>query len=445
MGRQLNVQTPALMTLRSQMADAYRKLLREGDFEALEVSMATVLANRVEGDSVSVFLVSPPSSGKTEAVMALKDLSDTYWLSTLTPKTLASGFDPNEGAGPKHPAKKTALLEQLPEHCTLILKEFTSILSLAPNDRREVIGQLRDILDGQYRKVHGNGVAIDWSGSLGILAAVTEKIEEHREAVSTMGDRWLLLALKQPSDRVGIAMAAMENSTDEPHLREALRKPLIQIMNAIGVPNLREVRCTNSTKELIAKSVEFMCTARTPVPRDSNSKELLYVPGPEGPARATKAVFKLLQCLCVVRGRDEITDQELRILRRIVIDNLPFARRAIVNTLLSSRTSLSTSELKNKLGRGWSGIEATLDDLERFGAVTSSVDDSDGRSGRPSTRWGLSDAAKAVFSPGTKVGSISHHSPTSIPGENLPVCPDPKESTSEVLYDWLFLEEAHTG
>src|SRR5712692_5244316 len=67
-------------------------LLPDGGL-VVEILLAAVAANRMDGDPFWLFLVNPPSGVKTELIRALNDVEDVYPLSNLTPQTLASGFE----------------------------------------------------------------------------------------------------------------------------------------------------------------------------------------------------------------------------------------------------------------------------------------------------------------------------------------------------------------
>ena len=96
--------------------------------------------------------------------------------------------------------------------------------------------------------------------------------------------------------------------------------------------------------------------------------------------RAAKASYKLIQCLAVVRGRQEVIDEDLRTLFRIVWDNIPSKRRAVLETVMGAEAG--TTEVKESSGLSWNDNQAALEDLERFGAVECSKGSSNGK-GRP--------------------------------------------------------------
>jgi hypothetical protein len=67
-------------------------LLPDGGL-VVEILLAAVVANRMDGDPLWLFLVNPPSGVKTELIRSLNGVEDVYPLSNLTPQTFASGFE----------------------------------------------------------------------------------------------------------------------------------------------------------------------------------------------------------------------------------------------------------------------------------------------------------------------------------------------------------------
>ena len=66
----------------------------------IDVAMAMVVANRLPGDSVSLHIVGPSSSAKTEVARSLLKYSHAYHLSQVTPKLFWSGYiEPGKKAG----------------------------------------------------------------------------------------------------------------------------------------------------------------------------------------------------------------------------------------------------------------------------------------------------------------------------------------------------------
>jgi hypothetical protein len=102
-------------------------------------------------------------------------------------QTFVSGFK----------GKNSSLLERLDAKglSFLLLKDFTTVLSLHRDARSEILGALREIYDGEYSKDFGNGQSVSWSGRLGFLAGVTPVIDRHHQVLAVLGQRFLMLRL----------------------------------------------------------------------------------------------------------------------------------------------------------------------------------------------------------------------------------------------------------
>src|SRR5262249_29653092 len=146
---------------------------------------------------VWLMLVGPPGSGKSELLQSLLRLRSTHEAATITEPSLLSGTrdaERTEGA-------KGGLLKTIGGFGILILKEFTSILSMNRDARAALLAALREIYDGHWTRHVGvdGGRSLTWAGKLGIVAACTETIDRHHEVMSAMGERFALFRLP-PTD-----------------------------------------------------------------------------------------------------------------------------------------------------------------------------------------------------------------------------------------------------
>jgi len=137
------------------------KWLSLEDDTVVDVMLAVVVANRLNTDPSWLLVVGPPSSAKTEILRALTGHPKAYFLSNLTPTTLVSGLKP------KGKLPEPSLLPKL-DGKTLVLKDFTTVLSMRHDNQAEILAQLREIYDGSYSKAFGNGKVINWEGHVGL-------------------------------------------------------------------------------------------------------------------------------------------------------------------------------------------------------------------------------------------------------------------------------------
>jgi hypothetical protein len=139
--------------------------------------LGTVAANLLPGEPTWLGLIAPPSSAKTELINALIGLPFVVSASTLTPAGLLSGTPQRQQAR----GAKGGLLKQVSNPGILCLKDFTSILTMRPDAKAEILGVLREIYDGHYVRRLGTdgGRELEWKGKLGLIFGCTNVIDTH--------------------------------------------------------------------------------------------------------------------------------------------------------------------------------------------------------------------------------------------------------------------------
>ena len=325
-------------------------LLPDGGL-VVEILLAAVAANRMNGDPFWLFLVNPPSGVKTELIRALNDVEDVYPLSNLTPQTLASGFE----------AKKTepSLLLRLDRHI-LTLKDFTTVLTMHRDKRGEILAQLREIYDGHYRKEFGNGKVVDWTGKIGLIAGVTQVIDTYHAVNQILGERFVCYRIKSEAG-AAVAQRAVNNQGQEQEMRQALRGAVAGFPRTIDTK--QAVRLPDPLVIKIAHLATCCATARSAVVRDWKG-EIEYIPEPEGPARLAKQLALFGEALALVHGKQEVTEAEYIVLYRLAEDTLPRHKLTTLSALLNNPdTALRTSQIGEKTGYPTDTVRRYLQDL----------------------------------------------------------------------------------
>jgi hypothetical protein len=64
-------------------------------------------------------------------------------------------------------------------NAVFMAKDFTTVLSMRREKRAAILGQLREIHDGRFRRDFGTGVTKIWCGRITIIAAVTPALDRH--------------------------------------------------------------------------------------------------------------------------------------------------------------------------------------------------------------------------------------------------------------------------
>ena len=243
--------TPTL----TDVHDAFGRWLElpeDNPFELIDVALAIVIANRMEGDPLWAFLVAPPSSSKTEVIRALDDAEGIYPLSSLTAQTFASGFE-RKGV-------ETSLLPKL-DGKLVTMKDFGTVLTMYREKKAEILAQLREIYDGGFTKEFGNGKSFKWSGKVGLLAGVTPIIDREYAVNQILGERFVLYRVRGPVPHL-LARRAIGQRQREGDQRRVLRQCVAAFLDTVP---LAPPTLSLAMVDAIASLAEFTALARSPV------------------------------------------------------------------------------------------------------------------------------------------------------------------------------------
>lgn len=340
-----------------ELSERLKNYLLLEDDDVVVVLLGTVAAFLLGGDPVWLLVVAPPSRAKTELLKLLKFLPEVRWLSALTPKTLASGYQNSTSA---------SLLNELDKKI-LAFKDLTTVLTMRWDDQREILSQLREIYDGQFSKAFGTGQKLDWKGRLGFVAGVTTAIDKHHSVMGLLGPRFVFIRLQQP-DRLASAKRAIQNSLSQGDTEwSAVAKDVAGFM--AGLPLTRPSMPSRRVDDL-ATMASFVTTVRSPVERNSKTRELEHAPEPEMPGRFGRQLSALACGVAVVSGHDEVCDDDLRRVARVARDCIPPLRRAVFEALMSNRGNWTTAQVHELCSNSSkTAVRRTLEDLNILGVV----------------------------------------------------------------------------
>lgn len=340
----------------------------------VKMVVSTIISNRMDLDPVWLLLVAPPSGGKTEMISAISGLEFVFPISDLTVNTFASGQ--------KKTGKETSLLLKM-NNGIMAFKDFTSVLSKNKDARKEIMGQLREIFDGEYVKRTGTGDDITWRGKIGAIAGATEIIYRHLEEMSAMGDRFIMYNIKQP-DRLEVARRALSNSGDMHEMREHLKACFTNLVNHVidKLDNEEEMLMDVTMKEELLTVADFATRVRSAVMTDFKSGLVDFVPAPEMPGRVTSQLYTL-GCGFIAMNKSNpqlplnhpahkgtLTDDEKKLLFKTAFDSIPRTRRDIIMPLAKHRPGVSTVGLATMLDLPTDSVKKYLQQVNALGVCT---------------------------------------------------------------------------
>lgn len=324
----------------------------EYDLDAIHLALAVSAVVALDGDLLWALIVAGPGSGKTETVASLGQ-SGAHIVSTITsPGALLSGTSKGERT-----ADATGgLLRQIGDRGVIVLKDVTSILSLPPSSRPEVLGALREVYDGHWVRTIGadGGKKLEWSGRVGVIGAVTTEWDRAHAAVSSMGDRFVLLRMQ--CDPLAIGARAIANTGSETEMREELASAVTAVLKNI---NTAPATLTDGERQALLRAADLTTWARTAVIRDK-AGNVVDAHDREAPTRFAKQLFQIVRgCMAIGLPRGVAMALALRCAQ----DSIPPLRLELLRDLAQNPWSY-VGDVRKRLQRVHNTVDRELKALQ---------------------------------------------------------------------------------
>lgn len=348
--------------------------------------MGAVAANFFEGIPVWLMLVGPPGCGKTAILESLSSIPRTRGLQEITGTgSLLSGT----GQKDKTDQATGGVLREIGLKGTLILNEFTSILSMPSEQLVKILAAFRMIYDGKYSRDVGSDGArkLTWGpGKLSAMAGCTESIDDAHKVIADMGERWIFYRFPD-SDGYQESLAASKQKQPT-QARANIRDIVSAFFDSLdlswgndGAPlKTRRDLTLNETQRIIA--ISTMATrCRSAVIRDNRTREVERVPQPE---RAPRMVEVLTQLYIGLEAVGLGESDRWAVISRIALDCMPQNRRRALEEIINIRTIANVAatplrdisvtpktmaEIQAKMRLSMSAVKRIMEELEIHGAV----------------------------------------------------------------------------
>jgi hypothetical protein len=303
----------------------------EPDLQAIRIVLGTIKAHYLNiGDPAWLFVVAPPGSGKTTlSIMGAAGLPQVIPLSEFTENTFLSGF---------HGHAQPGLLEKLGipiEHggiletegnAIFLAKDFTTVLSMRREKRAVILGQLREIHDGSFKRAFGTGVTKAWKGRITIIAAVTPILDTHYSIFSVLGERFLQVRWHRPKSEEAGEWAIRQQGR-EAEIQRQCREAITRIFenSTSSAPTL-----PTAMRKRIASLAEVVALGRTHIIRNSWGREIEYVPEPEANTRVSKGLAAIAKGVAALNQHTEVAEDDLQDAFRVGLDCIPDSRKRLI-------------------------------------------------------------------------------------------------------------------
>ena len=338
-----------------ELKTEYKKVFYLEDDGVLDIIISTVISTFIKRDPVWLLIVGASSGGKTELINIFTSLPFVHPVDELTESTFLSGM--RAGGG-----KTASLLDEIGNIGCIVMKDFTSILTMRQDKREIILGQMRQIYDGNFNKKTGNGENPSWTGKINFLGGVTDAVYTVGEQSADMGRRTINYVLPR-QDRQKTAAYARRNKKEgsihakREYLKDITAKYVLEKMDALPdkLPELDpEVMRT------ISLLADFVAQARTPVKRNYRG-EIVLVDDFEMPMRIDEQVQVIAQTMQWLHD-GKLDEGHQKLIYKLCLDCIPKQRRIALKNL-AAYDQITSSGLAVKLNYPTETVRVWLEDL----------------------------------------------------------------------------------
>lgn len=351
------------------LADAHTAYLQwfgdDYDLGALNAVLCTAAAWRLSGDPPWLLVVGGSGAAKTETIVPLR-AAGAVAVSTISGEAALLS-----GTPAKSRAKKATggLLRTIGKSGLLVVKDFTSILSMNRDTRALVLAALREIYGGHWSRNVGTdgGFTLTWDGRIVIIGACTTAWDSAHQVVSTMGDRFTLVRLRSDNGhRRQAGLQAMINVGEERAMRDGLAEAVRKLLEAAAARTDTEPEPgpTRAGMESLLGLADLVTRARTPVERDYQGNPA-FAHALEMPTRFAKQLVQLARGGLLL-GLDH--DTALRVAARCCHDTMPPLRRMVLADVADHPETL-THDVAGRVQIPRSTVDRTLQELQLLGLL----------------------------------------------------------------------------
>lgn len=350
----------------SQVIEEFKKhiFVTQNTEDAIAILLAVTFSAREEIDPLWLFLTGPPGSAKTLLLQNFAGNEWTHFESSLTGKTLVSGWKSSDG-------EDNSLLPQIIGK-TLIVKDWTEIMSKPTSEQEEIYGVFRGAYDGRVERSFGNGLprrvypdpdSGHKTCHFSLLAGVTHKIFGDNRA--SMGERFIKFRLES-EDRTSQVKRAVANTVKsfmpEFACREVISSFLQKEVDPLKLPVIPQFM-----ENRIVYLAEIASSIRVQVERRQG--EMLYRPEAEVATRLAKQLIRLVRFVSFVYGEKTVSNKSYRLVQKVAMDTCYSFHQDVFRGVAKYPDGVTKTELANEAKMSPAKVERCLFDLFEIDAV----------------------------------------------------------------------------
>lgn len=347
----------------------------------LAITTSSLHDNRV---MLWMLLVGSPSSGKTDLVKLIRKNKDIFYLDSLTLNAFISGEQATEKS------KVYDLLPLLDKKC-FIIKDWTVIFSLDERMTKKIIGDMVGAYDKTLSKFSAKRGMVNYNSQFSQIGCITPAtLNKHTQYLNMIGPRFLSYSIPELSEEEedkSFKAIFSDNGDTRKKIESNLSIVVTRYLEQLNTLNPDIVKpLSDEVKKYLKVASKFMARARGIVIMQAasfkNDKEetiqyyeLLDVQI-EQPWRAVQQLMLIAKYLAFVSEKDEVGEEELEILKDIVMSSMPSNRAQSLKVIKNAENSTITAKDlsgTDKFNKSSKTARRLLDELAFLGILDKEI------------------------------------------------------------------------
>ena len=332
------------------------------DLAALYAVLVAAAVERLTGEPLWVMLVAGPGNTKTETVSTLSGVGAQVTSTIASEGALLSATPKKEVAN----HATGGLLRSLEPRGILVMKDFTTIISMPRETRNQVLAALREIYDGKWTRSVGTdgGQTIQWDGRIAVVGAVTTAWDDHHTVIGSMGERFVLVRTDSRKGRTSAGRHAIANIGRERQMRDELARAVSGVLAGMTTEDTT-LTLDRPEREHIRKAADLTALCRTAVANDFRGE-------PERPHAHEAATRLAKQLVQMMRGALAVglsRPDALALALRGARDSMPPLRLRVLEDV-TAHPDTSIDEMMARLDLPKTTVRRAVDSLHLLKVLT---------------------------------------------------------------------------
>lgn len=366
--------------------EEYRKkvskyLVLNESHDYLDFVWGVVYANRLDTEPVWAYLIGPSSAGKTTILDPMDGHESIICIDTLSKASLLPGY--TVGRPRKNDNKKrlkNSLLAMAHEKI-LVIKDLSPLLTEDYRELKSILGILRSAYDGKFAKSFGNIGRVEIDCRFGLIAAVTDAIDQHTVMDAELGQRFIGYRMPAISTKEEFAICDAILNSKKSELDFLLHEAAYEMLDRH--PEKHPPTITKKQSQTIMQTTVTIAKARTSIRRTKFDRDPI-VARPERISRLFKQLINLAKGIAMARGHRRVMGEDVVFVRHVAAHTLSLDMLRLLNMFID-RGGLTVDNLHKRFGWCKKTCYEKLDNLKWIGICDTQL--IAGKNGKDETMW----------------------------------------------------------